>query len=109
MPINDKITIVISGSLVEKLQSEVLWFESLDLKRGANDLKDPMFHRDGQHLMDLKGFGPGTIKCFVKERSNLSLCVIDRSTGFAIGEESMSNRFDSGNNELFAIARSISE
>ena len=91
MPINDKITIVISGPLVEKLQSEVLWFESLDLKRGAIDLKDPMLHRDGQHLMDLKGFGPGTIKCFGKERLNLTLCVIDRSTGLAVGEESMNN------------------
>ena len=91
MPINDKITIVISGSLVEKLQSELLWFESLDLKRGAIDLKDPMFHGDGQHLMDLKGFGPSTIKCFGKERLNLTLCVIDRSTGLAVGEESMNN------------------
>jgi len=91
VPINDKITIVISGSLVEKLQSELLWFESLDLKRGAIDLKDPMFHGDGQYLMDLKGFGPGTIKCFGKERLNLTLCVIDRSTSLAIGEESMNN------------------
>ena len=91
MPINDKITIVISGSLVDKLQSALLWFESLDLKRGAIDLKDPMFHGDGQHLMGLKGFGPGTIKCFGKERLNLTLCVIDRSTGLAIGEESMNN------------------
>ena len=91
MPNNDKITIVISGSLVEKLQSEILWFESLDLKRGAIDLKDPMFHGDGEHLMDLKGFGPGTIKCFGKERLNLTLCVIDRSTGLAVGEESMNN------------------
>ena len=91
MPLNDKISIVIGGSLVEKLQSELLWFESLDLKRGAIDLKDPMFYGDGQHLMDLKGFGPGTIKCFGKERLNLTLCVIDRSTGLAIGEESMNN------------------
>ena len=91
MPNNDKITIVISGSLVEKLQSEILWFESLDLKRGAIDLKDPMFRGDGQHLMDLKGCGPGTIKCFGKERLNLTLCVIDRSTGLAVGEESMNN------------------
>jgi len=54
-------------------------------------LKDPMLHRDGQHLMDPKGFGPGTIKCFGKERLNLTLCVVDRSTGLAIGEESMNN------------------
>lgn len=91
MPIKDKITIVISGSLAEKLQSEVLWFDLLDLKRGAMDMKAPMLHGDRQHLMDLKGFGPGTIKCFGKERLNLSLCVIDRSTGLAVGEESMNN------------------
>ena len=91
MPIKDKITIVISGSLAEKLQSEVLWFESLDFKRGAMDMKAPMLHGDRQHLMDLKGFGPGTIKCFGKERLNLSLCVIDRSTGLAVGEESMND------------------
>ena len=91
MPIKDKITIVISGSLAEKLQSEVLWFDLLDLKRGAMDMKAPMLHGDGQHLMEVKGFGPGTIKCFGKERLNLSLCVIDRSTGLAVGEESMNN------------------
>ena len=91
MPIKDKITIVISGSLAEKLQSEVLWFDLLDLKRGAMDMKAPMFHGDGQHLMEVKGFGPGTIKCFGKEGLNLSLCVIDRSTGLAVGEESMNN------------------